>query len=193
MSWWSRRRTGAISQAGTAGFTVANTGVIGSITIGPATYVLEDFPLAPANHPAPKTLAPSRLLAARHRLVPFTGREAELERLAGWRDGPAGVAARLVYASGGQGKTRLAAQFAAASAAEGWLVWQARHRPAAATPSTTGGQRETPAAGRGVLLVVDYAERWPAGHLVQVLGDGVLRGHGPVSYTHLTLPTKRIV
>jgi len=188
VSWWSRRRTGAISQAGTAGFTVANTGVIGSITIGPATYVLEDFPLAPANHPAPKTLAPSRLLAARHRLVPFTGREAELERLAGWRDGPAGVAARLVYASGGQGKTRLAAQFAAASAAEGWLVWQARHRPAAATPSAADGQRGTPAAGRGVLLVVDYAERWPAGHLVQVLGDGALRGHGPVRVLLLARP-----
>jgi hypothetical protein len=98
------------------------------------------------------------------------------------------VAVRLVYASGGQGKTRLAAQFAAASAAEGWLVWQARHRPAAATPAVADGQRETAAAGRGVLLVVDYAERWPAGHLVQVLGDGVLRGHGPVRVLLLARP-----
>ena len=75
VSWWSRRRTGSISQAGTAGITVASTGVIGSITIGPATYVLEDFPLAPANHPDPAALAPSRLLAACHQLVPFIGRD----------------------------------------------------------------------------------------------------------------------
>lgn len=83
MSWWSRRRTGPISQAGTSGITVANTGVIGSIVTGPATYLLEDFPLVPANHPDPAALAPSRLLAAGHQLVPFTGRGGELERLAG--------------------------------------------------------------------------------------------------------------
>ncbi len=189
MRWWPRRGTGRIDQADTAGITVANTGVIASITIGAATYLLEDFPLAPANHPDPAALAPSRLLAARHQLVSFTGRGGELRRLAGWRDdGPAGVAAQLVNASGGQGKTRLAAQFAAVSAAEGWLVWQARYRPAAATPSATGGQRGTPAAGRGVLLIVDYAERWPAGHLVQVLGDGTLRGHWPVRVLLLARP-----
>jgi hypothetical protein len=190
--WWPRRgagpNTGRIDQSGTAGITLANTGEIGSITIGPATYLLEHFPLAPTDHPDPKALAPSRLLAARHQLVRFTGRDDELRWLAGWRDGPAGVVVRLVHASGGQGKTRLAAKFAAASAAEGWLVWQARHRPAAATPSATDGQRETAAAGRGVLLVVDYAERWPAGHLVQVLGDGALRGHGPVRVLLLARP-----
>ncbi|MDQ3224019.1 MAG: hypothetical protein M3Q75_11210, partial [Gemmatimonadota bacterium] len=90
VNWWSRRRTGRIDQACTAGITVANTGVIGSITIGPATYV-EDFPLAPVNHPDPAALAPSRLLTARHQLVPFTGQDAELQRLVGWREGPAGV------------------------------------------------------------------------------------------------------
>ncbi len=192
MRWWPRRgagpNTGRIDQSGTAGITLANTGEIGSITIGPATYLLEHFPLAPTDHPDPKALAPSRLLAARHQLVRFTGRDDELRWLAGWRDGPAGVVVRLVHASGGQGKTRLAAKFAAASAAEGWLVWQARHRPAAATPSATDGQRETAAAGRGVLLVVDYAERWPPGHLVQVLGDGALRGHGPVRVLLLGRP-----
>jgi hypothetical protein len=98
------------------------------------------------------------------------------------------VAVQLVYASGGQGKSRLAAQFAAVAAAEGWLVWQARHRPAAATTSVADGQRGAPAAGRGVLLVIDYAERWPAGHLMQVLRDGVLRGHGPVRVLLLARP-----
>ena len=159
VNWWSRRRTGRIDQACTAGITVANTGVIGSITIGPATYV-EDFPLAPVNHPDPAALAPSRLLTARHQLVPFTGQDAELQRLVGWREGPAGVAARLVYASGGQGKSRLAAQFASASAAEGWQIWQARHRSAAATPSAADGQRETAAGGRGVLLLARPAGLW---------------------------------
>ena len=188
MRWWPRRGTGRIDQADTAGITVANTGVIASITIGAATYLLEDFPLAPANHPDPAALAPSRLLAARHQLVPFTGRDAELQRLAGWRDGPAGVAVQLVYASGGQGKSRLAAQFAAASAAEGWLVWQARYQPTDAIPTAGDGQSKAPAAGRGVLLVADYAERWPVGHHQKVLGDGMLRGHGPVRVLLLARP-----
>ena len=60
MTWWPARRTGQIDQDNTAGITVANTGVIGSITIGQATYLLEDFPLAPASHPDPAALAPSR-------------------------------------------------------------------------------------------------------------------------------------
>ncbi len=67
-------------------------------------------------------------------------------------------------------------------------MWQARHRPAAATPSAADGQRWAPAAGCGVLLIVDYAERWSAGHLVQVLGDGMLRGHGPVRVLLLARP-----
>jgi len=60
VTWWPARRTGQIDQDNTAGITVANTGVIGSITIGQATYLLEDFPLAPASHPDPAALAPSR-------------------------------------------------------------------------------------------------------------------------------------
>ncbi|MDQ3988329.1 MAG: hypothetical protein M3291_03860 [Actinomycetota bacterium] len=39
-----------------------------------------------------------------------------------------------------------------------------------------------------MLLIVDYAERWPAGHLQRVLGDGALRGHGPLRVLLLSRP-----
>ncbi|MBL7551004.1 tetratricopeptide repeat protein, partial [Frankia sp. AgB1.9] len=127
------------------------------------SYELAPFPLMA---PLPSTAAaPSRLLSARYRLVPFAGREAERARLAGWRDGGADLAARLVQGPGGQGKSRLAAQFAVESAAAGWAVWTAREMPALA------GGREPLPGGDGLLVVVDYAERWPLTELMGLLAD----------------------
>jgi hypothetical protein len=72
---------------------------------------------------------PSRLLAARHQVVDFTGRERELTELAVWRDDPdLGLAVTLLHGPGGQGKTRLAAQFAQQSAELDWTVAYAVHR-----------------------------------------------------------------
>jgi hypothetical protein len=69
-------------------------------------------------------------LAARHEVVDFTGRDAELTELAGWRDDPEpGSAVRLVHGPDGQGKTRLAAQFAGLSVALGWTVGAAATTP----------------------------------------------------------------
>ncbi|OPC76522.1 hypothetical protein B4N89_46775 [Embleya scabrispora] len=84
-------------------------------------YRVETFP---AERPAPPTAAraraqPARLLQARYALVGFTGRRNELERLAVWRDGPAGVSVLLSHGPGGQGKTRLATRFAADTRARG--------------------------------------------------------------------------
>jgi len=89
-------------------------------------YELAPFPVEAPAPPRSVGEAPSRLLSARYRLVPFAGRDDELADLAGWRDDGASMAVRLVHGPGGQGKTRLAARFAASSAAAGWAVWAAR-------------------------------------------------------------------
>jgi hypothetical protein len=50
---------------------------------------------------------PSWLLAARHKVVPFEGRSAELLELAAWRDdAEAALSVMLLHGAGGQGKTR---------------------------------------------------------------------------------------
>ncbi|WP_190212867.1 tetratricopeptide repeat protein [Kitasatospora indigofera] len=160
---------------------------------------------------------PARLLQARHALVPFTGRRKELDRLTAWRDAPGDASVLLLHGTGGQGKTRLAAQFAAAARAAGWDVLQARHTsdpaplraapagPAAAVGTGTTGPGPTAdgaagqdAAGQGgagtgtsgtgasgtgasgtgpgVLLIADYAERWPATDLLTLLTHSTAQG-----------------
>ncbi|MCK9921770.1 tetratricopeptide repeat protein, partial [Frankia sp. AgPm24] len=133
-------------------------------------YELAPFPL---RAPVPAvSAAPSRLLSARYRLVPFAGRESERAALAGWREDGAGLAVRLVAGPGGQGKSRLAARFAVESAAAGWAVWTARE-----TPSLAGGRGGLP-GGDGLLVVVDYAERWPLTELLRLLTDRRVQAAG---------------
>ncbi|MBR7833069.1 hypothetical protein KDL01_07330 [Actinospica durhamensis] len=69
---------------------------------------------------------PSRLLDARNAIVPFRGRVEELGLLAEWRDHAAAERHHLVHAHGGQGKSRLAARFAAQCVELGWTVLHAR-------------------------------------------------------------------
>jgi hypothetical protein len=118
---------------------------------------------------------PSRLLLARHQIVAFTGRQATLDSLAAWSAGVEPVAARLIHAPGGQGKTRLAGHVGVLAAAAGWAVWQVTH-----TPTPTGGSGTVSGADTGevsrvavpagaVLVVVDYADRWPASALLALL------------------------
>src|SRR5690348_16517323 len=139
----------------------ANTGgVYGNITVGANRYVLE--PVADSPPAVSATMPPSRLLAARYQVVDFHGRDSELASLGAWRDNAApAVAVRLVHGPGGQGKTRLAARFTQASRQAGWLVCTARH---SSTLGTSGGPGAEPGPGpgaRGLLVVIDYAERWP--------------------------------
>ncbi|QKW12212.1 hypothetical protein [Verrucosispora sp. NA02020] len=111
---------------------------------------------------------PSRLLLARHQIVPFTGRENTLDRLAAWMNSDAPVATLLIHAAGGQGKTRLAAHVSAQCATAGWVVWKITHIPTpVAATATTVSQVDVPAAA--VLAVVDYADRWPASALLSLL------------------------
>ncbi|MFF1870622.1 tetratricopeptide repeat protein [Kitasatospora herbaricolor] len=124
---------------------------------------------------------PARLLQAGHALVDFTGRRQELDRLAAWRDAAGASSVLLLHGTGGQGKTRLAAHFAAACRTDGWAVLQARHisdpvaAPDAVPDAGHPGRAAEPGADgagsapAGLLMVVDYAERWPATDLLTLL------------------------
>lgn len=169
--------------------TVGRGGVQGSTFHGPAAllvgqgtqhvqfvhqwkpaYRIEDFPAEPRDL-STRMLAeqPSRLLRAAHQVVPFTGRRHDLDRLTDWREDPATrLGVRLLHGPGGQGKTRLAAHFAELSRRAGWTVWQAVLNEAEAEPVDTG---PLPRAAVGILLVVDYAERWPMSDLHRLLRE----------------------
>jgi tetratricopeptide (TPR) repeat protein len=136
-------------------------------------YRIEPFPASP--RPVSHERAarqPSVLLAADSQVVDFAGRSEELDELVRWRDSPApGVSVMLVHGPGGQGKTRLAARFAADSAVGGWTVWAAHHLsdPTAATAVAPGD------GGQSLLVVVEYAERWPADDLQLLIQNPILR------------------
>ncbi|MBM0232782.1 tetratricopeptide repeat protein [Micromonospora sp. STR1_7] len=174
----SADRTGTI-RVDAGGSSVAVSGVVlGSITIGDTTYVLDDIATAPAALPRDPVETPSRLLATHQRAVAFTGREQELDALVRWRDAPnIPWAVRLIHGAGGEGKTRLALRIAELSVGQGWRVVEARHRSSIAPPEGIAAEA---ARGDRLLVVVDYAERWPAEHLLGVLGDPLVRRHGQV-------------
>jgi TIR domain len=120
------------------------------VRLAPALAVAKLF----TRPPAPRTPenAPSTLLRAEHKVVPFTGRGAELADLRAWADGPAAGAAKLVVGPAGAGKTRLALQLCDELAKQRWLTGLTSDRaPAAHIRHTTG-------IGRPLLIVVDEAE-----------------------------------
>ncbi|WP_432017961.1 hypothetical protein [Streptomyces sp. 1222.5] len=140
---------------------------------GSPVYLLQNWrPATPAD-PAWLRELPSRMLNSRFEVVPFTGRETELAELRAWRDGGPRLAARWIHAPGGQGKTRLAAWFADETQDGGWRVATAVHGPGSVQPSP-GSQDLTPDGHRGVLLVVDYADRWPLTHLTWLFKNALL-------------------
>jgi hypothetical protein len=120
---------------------------------------------------------PSRLLNAHWQVVEFTGRERELADLSAWRDRASSrFAARWLYAPGGQGKSRLAAKLAGESQSAGWKVINILHGTAA-RPSGSHDMRLGDA--HGVLLIVDYAERWPVSHLNWLFSNSIFHQHIP--------------
>lgn len=140
---------------------------------GHPVYRFELFPLVPRSVDGVRARRqPSRLLAAESRVVPFTGRSGELSQLAAWRDDPApGVSVLLVHGPGGQGKTRLAGEFAVESAEQGWTAW-AGHHVSDPTAQLVVAPGET---GSALVVVVEYAERWPADDLQLLLQNPLLR------------------
>jgi hypothetical protein len=99
----------------------------------------------------------------------FTGRGGELAELAAWRDSREGFSVMLVAGEGGQGKTRLARQFAAQARRAGWTAGFLTARATGTAPGGGGDQmrstvemaRRVREATRPVLLVADYAETRP--------------------------------
>ncbi|MFE1413420.1 tetratricopeptide repeat protein [Streptomyces sp. NPDC058746] len=140
---------------------------------GMPLYLLENW------RPVPETDAqwlreqPSRMLNSRFAVVDFTGREDELAQLHQWRETGPRLAARWLHGPGGQGKSRLAAQFAAESAAAGWKVVTATHGPGSVIPPP-GSQDMRLDNTAGLLMIVDYADRWPQTHLTWLLSNALL-------------------
>ena len=151
----------------------ANPGFIGMIIEDTGTAPsLEAVELAEfMQPPAVQILArtPGSLLAAAVEAVEFTGRDTELAELTAWWDSSAGLSVMLVAGGGGQGKTRLARQFAAQARQAGWAAGFLAARAAAPAAGDGRGQLDSTVelarrirdATRPVLLVVDYAETRP--------------------------------
>ncbi|TDC70861.1 tetratricopeptide repeat protein [Micromonospora sp. KC606] len=116
---------------------------------------------------------PSRMLDVHARVVPFTGRGRERDALRRWRDGEARLGVRLLHGAGGQGKTRLAARFAAESRTAGWRVVLASVNIGGVAPRPDSQDLRLD-EHRGVLLVVDYADRWPLTALIWLLRNSLL-------------------
>ncbi|MBW6433744.1 tetratricopeptide repeat protein [Actinoplanes hulinensis] len=166
---WRPRPSGQVVTGSVVfGDVVQITDVGGDVTVNPSPRPYRVEPAtAEATELTPDRARaqPSRLLLARYQVVPFTGRTRTLDDLDTWISGPDPVAARLVHAAGGQGKTRLAAEVARQCAAAGWTVWTVTHT---ATP-VPGSRVELP--GGALLAVVDYADRWPVSALQALLSQ----------------------
>ena len=144
---------------------------------GEPLYLLANWQPEPAASQSWLRELPSRMLNARRAVVPFTGRDEELADLADWRDAGAALAVRWLYGPGGRGKTRLAAELAVGSAAAGWKVVAALHGPDA-DPIESGSQDLRLDGAAGLLLVVDYADRWLLTNLTWLLRNALLHHPG---------------
>lgn len=100
----------------------------------------------------PELFLPSMLLRPEYEVVPFSGRETELAELDSWMADPPALAARLITAPAGQGKTRLALRLCELARERNWLAGLI----ADDTPAEIFG-RIAPVSAP-LLLVIDYAE-----------------------------------
>ena len=166
---------------------VMNSTVQGSVIkvgwVGGNLSILADdspFKLEPVTS-GPQDLAPeraqempSRLLRAGYEAVPFMGRQPELADLSAWRDQGGQCSVMLVHGPGGQGKTRLLAAFAEASVTAGWAVMRARPATApefAPQPDERDTAPDSPGTPLGLLVIVDYAERWRLEYLLSLVSS----------------------
>ncbi|WP_410663944.1 hypothetical protein [Amycolatopsis sp. lyj-84] len=147
---------------------------------GSPLYLLFEHRQATSLDPQWLRAQPSRLLDARAEVVDFTGRDAELNELTTWRDARPRFAVRWLHGEGGQGKTRLAAQLAADAQRVGWMAVRASHRTDTHPPAA-GSQDLRPDRHAGVLLLVDYADRWPVSDLSWLFQNRLL---------HQSVPTR---
>ncbi|MEU9086157.1 hypothetical protein [Streptomyces sp. NPDC048357] len=146
--------------------------------------VVQNFDQPPLYHLGPATRAPldidrekvrehpSQLLNPRYPQPEFVGRAALFGDLREWRGAKAASSALLLHGPGGQGKSRVAEEFARESREAGWTVFQVRHGSDRMTPSYTRSPLpEADGDSEGLLLIVDYADRWPARDLTDFMTD----------------------
>ncbi len=106
---------------------------------------------APYQAPTPRLgREPARLLLPEFGIVPFAGRQSDLEDLEGWCLGDPAPALRVLTGSGGSGKTRLAAETCVRMIGHGWQAGFANEK-------APGGQAQLE-LNRPTVLVVDDAD-----------------------------------
>ncbi|MGW6705081.1 hypothetical protein ACWGDE_09330 [Streptomyces sp. NPDC054956] len=101
--------------------------------------VVQNFAVPPLYRLGPVALAPldidrevareqpSQLLNTRYRQPGFVGRAELLADLMEWRGGQTTSSGLLLHGPGGQGKSRVAGEFARECRDEGWTVYEVRH------------------------------------------------------------------
>ena len=102
------------------------------------------------------TKQPGLLLRADYGVVPFEGREAELDSLRQWCDQASEFAINCYTGAGGMGKTRLALELCEDMRRAGWLCGVVRPDT---LPVKDGNQIRPPQLKVPALVVMDYAER----------------------------------
>jgi hypothetical protein len=93
---------------------------------------------------------PARLLLPEYGIVPFAGRDGDLDTLQGWCLNGTAPALRRITGAGGSGKTRLAAEACVRMAGQGWQA-------GFADPKAPGGRAQLE-FDRPTLLVIDDAD-----------------------------------
>lgn len=136
-------------------------------------YLLFEHRAVSGQDPAWQRAQPSRMLDARAEVVTFTGRETEFRNLAEWCAGGPDRRARWLHGEGGRGKTRLANHLASRLPGSGWTVVDAVHGTDTHPPAAGSQDLRVPADG-AVLLIVDYADRWPVTDLSWLLQNRLL-------------------
>jgi hypothetical protein len=110
---------------------------------------LTDLPLP--FHDLTETPRPISLLSWHTSLSRFVGRDLEMAALRKWANQPARISTKIISASGGTGKSRLAAEFALTQRKSGWSAGFVD-----LTKNCTYSASST-----GALLIIDYPEEHP--------------------------------
>lgn len=115
---------------------------------------------------------PGQLLQADRETVPFHGRTGFMAELGAWRDAGDPVGVRLVHGPGGSGKSRLARQWADRCRSDGWTIWSTQRTlsgQASAGIAAAEGDLRISREDAGLLVVIDYADRWLVDHLIDLV------------------------
>jgi hypothetical protein len=107
----------------------------------------------------PEKSPPGALLRADHRIVPFHGRQRELEDLNEWCSSGRDLGVRLYTGRGGMGKTRLALELCRQLREQGWRCGFVPNQVMDDTEQRREWARNLLGRGGPFLAVVDYAER----------------------------------